>query len=197
MATAEQSIELQPFGERDFDELISAVPDAGFLLQWAGPQYVYPLDRRQLEETLAKTEGDSPSALVYKAVLAGTAGAFPVTVGHVQLLDIDRQYKSCVLGRVLIFPKHRGKGLGRAMVGAAVREAFDTLGLREMTLAVFDFNERAVRTYRGHGFVGLDHGAHEFGGESWGYTRMSLRASAWRRPRRSGFLRRLRGSSSS
>ena len=197
MATADQSVELQPFGESDFDELIAAVPDAGFLLQWAGPQYVYPLDRRQLEETVAKTAGDNPSSRVYKAVLTATAGASLPTVGHVQLLDIDRQYKSCVLGRVLILPEHRGKGLGRAMVGAALREAFDALGLRDMTLAVFDFNEPAVRTYRGHGFVGLDHGAHEFGGETWGYTRMSLRASAWRRPRRRGFLHWLRGSSSS
>lgn len=189
----EQALELRQFGEADFDDLISVVPDAAFVLQWAGPQYVFPLDREQLAATLAKTEGEYPSARMYKAVLPdGESGRF-FTVGHVQLLDIDRQYGVCVLGRVLIFPEHRGKGLGVAMVDAALREAFDNLGLKEVMLAVFDFNEPALRTYRGRGFENFDHGEHKFAGEPWGYTRMSLRASEWRRPKRRRFLAWLRG----
>jgi len=51
-------LELREFGRSDFAELLAVVPDAPFLLQWSGPQYVYPLDERQLEETLAKAEGE-------------------------------------------------------------------------------------------------------------------------------------------
>ncbi len=209
MPDAERSVELQPFAADDMDELISMVPDAGFLLQWAGPHYLFPLDRSQLEDTLAKSQGENPRVLVYKAVLRlepaggdqpGLGGAVAqaraggeATVGHIQLLDIDRQYKSCVLGRVLIFPEHRGRGLGKAMVAAALQEAFGGLGLREMTLAVFDFNAPALATYRGQGFVQFDLGSHEFAGQTWTYIRMALSAREWRRRSRPGLWRRLRG----
>lgn len=201
MLDADRALELQAFTAADFDQLISAVPDAGFLLQWAGPQYVYPLDQAQLEDTLAKSEGETPRVLAYKAVLlprAGQAGrpapgGRAVTAGHVQLLDIDRQYRSCVLGRVLIFPEFRGRGLGKAMVAAALGEAFDRLGLRDVTLAVFDFNLPALATYRSQGFVEFDRGSHDFAGQTWTYRRMAVSAREWRHRSRPSLWRRFWG----
>jgi RimJ/RimL family protein N-acetyltransferase len=195
------TVELLPFSEGDFDELLAAVPDAGFLLQWAGPQYVYPLDRRQLEETVARTKGPSPRMLAYKAVLRPCdegrqpfdRNATACTVGHIQLLDIDRQYKTCVLGRVLIFPRYRGRGLGRAMVAAALQEALGKLALRDVTLAVFDFNRPALAVYHSQGFTAFDHGYHEFAGETWAYTRMALSARDWRHRRQPSLWKRLLG----
>jgi RimJ/RimL family protein N-acetyltransferase len=196
---ADPSVELLPFAEDDFNELIAAVPDAKFLLQWAGPQYVYPLDRTQLEDTVARAKGRNPRVLVYKAVLRpfaegqqpGDRNRSACTIGHVQLLDIDRQHKVCVLGRVMIFPAYRGRGLGKAMVAAALQEAFGGLALRDVTLAVFDFNRPALATYRSQGFAEFDHGSHDFAGEIWGYTRMVLSARDWRRGRRASLWQRL------
>jgi hypothetical protein len=54
-------IKLQTFDESDFNQLIAAIPDARFLLQWAGPKYNFPLDVSQLKDTLAKTTGEQPS----------------------------------------------------------------------------------------------------------------------------------------
>ena len=172
-----EPLDLRPFGEGDFAQLIGHVADARFLLQWSGPEYVFPLDARQLRETLARTRGKTPSSKVFKAILSGAA----VTVGHVQLLDIDYESGTCVLGRVLIFPEHRGKGLGKPLVGSAVAVAFAALGLREVTLRVFALNQPAVATYESVGFVksSPDPDHHEVEGETWEIFAMELSRERW------------------
>jgi len=152
--------------------LIAAVADARFLLQWAGPKYTYPLDVSQLKETLAKTTDEQPSFKVLKAIRSNTSE----TVGHIQLMDIDYSTASCVLGRVLIFPDHRGNGLGKAMVRLAVKDAFEKLGLDEIRLNVFDFNEIAIATYKSIGFIDyqIKKGALKFQNETWNVIKMKL-----------------------
>jgi RimJ/RimL family protein N-acetyltransferase len=174
---AYEPLELRPFDARDFAQLIAQVPDARFLLQWSGPEYAFPLDSRQLRETLAKTRGKTPSFKVYKAVLSGAAA----TIGHVQLMDIDYESGTCILGRVLIFPEHRGKGLGKFLVRSALHEAFAGLGLREVTLRVLAFNRPAVATYESVGFVKSrpGPGPHLVDGESWDVFAMELSQARW------------------
>jgi hypothetical protein len=41
-------IELQNFGEEDFDRLISWIKDEDEMIQFAGPAFTYPLTREQL-----------------------------------------------------------------------------------------------------------------------------------------------------
>lgn len=177
-------LELREFNESDFDQLIAAIPDKRAHLQWAGPEYAYPLTAGQLKETLSKTTGETPSFKVYKAVLSDTGR----TVGHVQLMDIDRTGSRCVLGKVLIFPAHRGRGLGTSLVRSAVEEAFAGLGLREVTLLVFDFNEAAIATYKSIGFVPAPPhpGALPFEGETWQAIRMALTGERWSEHSRRG-----------
>lgn len=174
---AEEAVELRAFGEDDFARLIAAIPDARFLLQWAGPEYTYPLDARQLQETLAMAIGETATFKVYKAVLPNTGD----TVGHVQLMDIDHGSGTCVLGRVLIFPEHRGKGFGRSMVGLAIDEAFAALDLEKMALRVFTFNDAAIATYRSLGFVRSPAPpiAHPFEGEGWEVMSLELTRERW------------------
>jgi RimJ/RimL family protein N-acetyltransferase len=170
-------IKLQTFDESDFNQLIAAVPDARFLLQWTGPKYIYPLDVSQLKDTLAKTTGEQPSFKVLKAIRSNTSE----TVNHIQLMDIDYSSVSCVLGRVLIFADHRGKGFGKAMVRLAVKDAFVNLGLHEITLNVFDFNESAIATYKSIGFIDyqLKKGALKFHNETWDVIKMKLNKDQW------------------
>jgi RimJ/RimL family protein N-acetyltransferase len=173
----DDSLELQEFEASDIDQLRAVITDPRLHLQWAGPEYSYPLDAREVKETLAKTMGETPSFRVYKAVLPST----DETVGHLQLMDIDYAGATCVLGKVLIFPAHRGKGLGRALVRSALDEAFAGLGLREVTLLVFDFNDAAIAIYRSLGFVPSppDPGALTFEGESWQALAMSVTRERW------------------
>ena len=172
-------IKLQIFDENDFNQLIAAVPDARFHFQWAGIRYIYPLDFSQLKDTLAKTTGEQPSFKVLKAIRSNTSE----TVGHIQLMDIDYSSASCVLGRVLIFPDHRGNGFGKAMVRLTVKDAFENLGLHEITLNVFDFNESAIATYKSIGFIDyqLIKGALKFRNESWNIIKMKLNKDQWLR----------------
>ncbi len=165
-------IRLQPFTPADFDALIEEIPDARFLMQWAGPQYVFPLTADQLTETLSKTVGKVPTFCAFKAVRRSPLA----TVGHIQLINIDKCTARCVLGRVLIFKAYRGCGFGRAMVAAAVREAFETLGMNEIELNVFDFNIPALNLYQQLGFCPfqLVKGACKLEKEDWNLIKMKL-----------------------
>ena len=170
-------IRLQIFKESDFNQLIAEVPDARFLLQWSGPKYIYPLDVSQLQDTLAKTTGDELSYKVFKVIRSNTSE----TVGHIQLMNIDYSTKSCALGRALIFSGHRGKGFGKVMARLAVKDAFEHLGLHEITLNVFDFNESAIATYESTGFVEYqsNKGAQKFQNETWNVIKMKLSKDVW------------------
>jgi len=170
-------IELQPFNEGDFSQLIAEIPNARFLLQWAGPKYAYPLDSIQLTGTLSKTTDGKPSYQVFKVIRPDTSE----TVGHIQLMDIDFDAASCVLGRVLIFHKYRGNGFGKAMVQMAVNFAFEELYLTEVTLGVFDFNTPAIRAYKSIGFseYQFHKGARQFQKESWNVIKMKLDKCSW------------------
>jgi RimJ/RimL family protein N-acetyltransferase len=189
-----EAIELLPFTRDDFDPLIAQVPDARFLLQWSGPEWIFPLDVSQLDETLGKAKGHSPSFKVFKAVLPPS----PVAVGHVQLMHIDYESETCVLGRVLIFCEHRGKGLGAPLVMAALDEAFVHLGLREVSLKVFAFNKPAVHTYETVGFVtsGCDVEPSEIDRETWEVLSMKLGRERWAESRRHRPTPEHRGASS-
>jgi len=170
-------IKLHQFDEKDFTKLISTVPDARFLLQWAGPKYIYPLDVAQLNDTLAKTTGEQPSFKVFKATGSDDSEA----IGHIQLMNIGYSNSTCILGRVLIFPEHRGKGSGKEMVRRVVEYAFTNLGLHEITLDVFDFNASAISTYKSVGFVEYEFnkGARQFQDECWNIIKMKLNKDQW------------------
>lgn len=170
-------IELQPFNEDDFSQLIAEIPDARFLLQWAGPQYTYPLDTAQLSGTLAKTNGEKASFKAFRVIRSDTTE----TVGHIQLMDIDYNAESCTLGRVLIFQKYRGNGFGKAMLKVAVKFALVNMHLAEITLGVFDFNTPAIGVFKNIGFTEFQFkkGARQFQNESWNVIKMKINKVDW------------------
>jgi RimJ/RimL family protein N-acetyltransferase len=170
-------IKLQPFDESDFHQLIVEIPDARFLLQWAGPKYTFPLDASQLSDTLVKTIGEEPSLLVFKGIKSDTSE----TVGHIQLMNIDYNSGTCVLGRVLIFQKFRNNGFGKAMVRAAIIVAFEEMNLAEVTLKVFDFNTTAISLYKSIGFCDFqfERGTRQFQDENLNAITMKLYKDSW------------------
>ncbi len=170
-------IKLQPFNEDDFSQLIAEIPDTRFLLQWAGPKYTFPLDAAQLNDTLANTNGEKPPLKAFRVIRSDTIEI----VGHIQLMDIDYNAGSCILGRVLIFRKYRGNGFGKAMVEEAVKFAFGNMHLAEITLGVFDFNTPAIDVYRSIGFAEFQFmkDARQFQNESWNVIRMKLNKVEW------------------
>jgi len=144
---------LRPFGRADFARLIGWVPSAEFLVQWSGPKFSWPLDEAQLDAYAAEAAPAADAVgrrLIYSAADAASGEVF----GHIELNEIDPYERSATIARVLIGPPElRGTGLGAAMVLAAMRIAFEDLGLHRLEIRAFDFNEAALRCYRRLGFV--------------------------------------------
>ncbi len=171
-------IELQKFDESDIPRLVRWIPNARFLLQFAGPHYTHPLDLPQLKEMLEKTKGDRPSHFMFKALLLPEKA----TIGHIELFAIDYKMRSAHLGRVLIGETgQRGKGYGAAMITEAISFAFTEIDLAEITLAVFDFNRSAIACYKKLGFLEYEfqENACRVDNEFWNLSRMRLERKHW------------------
>jgi RimJ/RimL family protein N-acetyltransferase len=75
-----------------------------------------------------------------------------------------------------------GMGYGTEATRLMLEHAFSTLGLHRVGLAVFEFNERAIRTYRRCGFVveGRAREAIWRDGRFWDEIQMSILDTEWR-----------------
>ena len=67
------------------------------------------------------------------------------------------------------------------MVSSVVEYAFVTLGVTNITLGVFDFNNSAIATYEKIGFIQfrVDKGARQYQNEKWNIIRMELCLKHW------------------
>jgi RimJ/RimL family protein N-acetyltransferase len=75
------------------------------------------------------------------------------SIGFVGCFNIDWHARAAELGVILGSKEHLGKGYGTEAVTLLLKFAFDELGLHRLFLRVFDFNERAIQSYRKCGFV--------------------------------------------
>ena len=68
-------------------------------------------------------------------------------------LNIDWRNRSGELGIVIGNPDYLGKGYGKEAVDLLLGFGFNELNLHRVGLQVFDFNERAIRSYQKSGMV--------------------------------------------
>ena len=168
-------LELVPFTEADIDRLPGwiSTPEEHFL--WTASGFEYPLAREAFRDFLrAGTErGDR---LFFKAVIEGEA------IGHIELGAIDLRNRSLRIGRVLLAPAARGRGLGEEMMRAALAIAFDRFQAHRVELGVFDINPRAIACYERVGFRRDGVRREAFlapSGEYWSEMVMSILAPEW------------------
>lgn len=167
---------LRPFQRADFPRLISWLPDARSLFQWAGLDYSFPLDAEQLEANQSRSETDPPERCILKAVLRTEEA-----VGHVELAVPSWPQFTGRLGRILVAPAVQGRGYGLRIVEEACTFGFGALGLSHLDLVVFDCNTAAIACYERVGFALQGPEATlEFGGEPWRRSVMSLARDRWR-----------------
>lgn len=173
-------IELIPFTEADIDPLRGWIRSLEELLLWTASSFGFPLTRNHIARHLCDSAA-SGNRLIFKAV----DSARGETVGHVELGALDSRNRSTRIGRVLIAPGARGRGLGVGMMRAALAHAFDVLQVHRTELGVFDVNPRAIACYERAGFrregVRRESFAvpEELGGGYWGEVIMSVLASEW------------------
>ena len=73
-------------------------------------------------------------------------------IGTVMLYNFGRGHESCELGISLGEDSSRGRGLGREAVIVALRWVWNNRPVRTVFLHALDWNERAIRCFRGAGF---------------------------------------------
>lgn len=74
-------------------------------------------------------------------------------IGSIGLMDQSRRDGTAQLGVGIFDPEYVGKGYGREAIGLVLDWAFRVQSWRRIWLTVLATNERAVRAYRGLGFV--------------------------------------------
>ncbi|MCF6476302.1 GNAT family N-acetyltransferase [Nonomuraea sp. MG754425] len=172
-------IELRAFEPADAEELIAWVTGPEALVTWSGNSgFTWPLRAEQL----AAFHASDPSR---RALMAVAAGGAPV--GHF-MLRTEPPGRSVRLGMVLVSPEVRGRGVGRAMLEAALGAAFAEPAVQEVNLGVYTRNEGAARLYERLGFRRghTEPRATRVGGEWWPSTTMTLPRATWRPHRPAG-----------
>ncbi|MEV8534738.1 GNAT family protein [Streptomyces sp. NPDC051211] len=180
--TALPLLSLRPFRLADDAPLLHRwVTTPAELLTWAGPAFSWPLDRTQL--TAYATE---PGRHTWTAVAPGpeqvpgpdqVPGPEEVPLGHISLCR-HPDGSGARLGRVLIAPEARGRGLGEALLRQTLDRAFGELGLPALDLGVYTHNTPAVRLYERLGFrtEALLPDVEEVDGVRWSALQMRLNA---------------------
>ena len=140
-------IHLVLFTPADIDRLIGWIPSLEALQLWTASSFDFPLTREHLEGHL-RDSAQRGDRLIYKAVTPEDGRI----VGHVELGAIDYHHRSLRIGRVLLDPEVRGRGLGAEMMRSALSLAFDTLQMHRVELGVFAGNPRAIACYERAGF---------------------------------------------
>ncbi len=166
-------IKLEPFKRSDFKQLIDWIDSEGFLIQWSGNAFTYPLHEQQLEKYI-----ESENTLAFKVIDEETKEV----VGHISLGQIDHINKSARIGKVLVGDtRMRGRSIGKHMMKAVLYIAFDELKLHRVTLGVYDFNASAILCYEKIGFIkeGLLRESKKVGETYWNLWEMSMLEYEW------------------
>ncbi len=106
------------------------------------------LERKEVEQWLS-TRATAAGRADW-AIVAVDDGRF---LGEVVLSDIDIDNRSGGFRIALAGPEEYGRGYGTEATRLVAEFAFGVLALHRLGLEVFDFNARAVATYRRCGFV--------------------------------------------
>ena len=159
---------LEKFEEVDFDRLISWVDSEESMIQFSGPIFDYPITHRQLVNYR-----NTKNRLVYKVVDADSKEV----IGHAELNNIDHKNRSAKICRILVGGKQqRNKGYGKAIINESIHIVFEDLKFHRLDLAVYDFNQQAIKCYKDCGFEieGLFIDNKKVGNDYWSTYTMSI-----------------------
>ena len=123
----------------DLSTVTGWIPDADTLNLFTGPRLQWPLTAEQLID-MELLDGFSAWIAVDEELTA---------VGH---FDLTLDHRTARLGRVIIDPEKRGRGLAHALIHLAIARARE-LDADEIQLNVIAGNGPASRTYERAGFT--------------------------------------------
>ncbi len=163
--------------------------DAPVMTTWArNSEFVRMLDadptqpwslagtRKELEEMASRERPNSVHLMI--CTLADDQA-----IGFISLGGINWVHGSAWVGIGIGDPAFWGKGYGTEAMQLLLRYAFDELNLWRVNLNVFEYNERAVRSYIKTGFVVEGRARHMFmrEGRRWDFIYMGILRDEWAR----------------
>ena len=134
-------IRLRPWKKEDFQELMEWFSDEEAFYKWSAGKFDWPLTERQLLDYYGQFEKDQRGWILAALDDEGRLA------GHLLMRKADYGKKSIHFGFIVVSPRLRGMGAGRAMVSQALKYAGEILGMERVTLGVFENNPAARRCY--------------------------------------------------
>lgn len=100
-------------------------------------------------------------------------------IGNTMLRDVDYRHRTAEFAIMIGEPDCRGKGYGTEATQLMLDYAFTALGLHNVMLSVYEFNQAAKRAYEKAGFreAGRRRQAHWMGGKLWDVIYMDCLAT--------------------
>lgn len=135
-------MELRPTAAGDLETILGWVENNQEMVMWSGLTFTWPLEYGQLARYL-----DNPNRTYWSAVDT----AAKKLMGHASLL-IDNDADLMRVGFIIVDPGRRGRGVGRELVDAVVRQGFQASTLPVMKLGVYSHNTAALDLYESLGF---------------------------------------------
>jgi RimJ/RimL family protein N-acetyltransferase len=169
-------LELIPFTEDDIDRLLGWITSEEEHFLWTASAR-RPSARADFQK-LMRDSAERGDRQFFKAIDRDSGNV----IGHLELGAIDLHNRSTRIGRVLLAPEARGRGLGAALMRAGLAKAFGEMGMHRVDLWVFESNRGAIACYERVGFrhEGVVREAFKAGdGEYWSFLLMSLLESEW------------------
>lgn len=153
----------------DAAKIVSWIDDERALITWGGPYFDFPLSIPAVSKLIAEHVGEKPTRECW--ALDGPDGEFIATFQ----LSLNFRSGQAGLGRVLINPDFRGRGIAKQMLRIAERKAFERSEINRLELRVYTFNDAAIAAYKKAGFVfeGTERQSARFRSEYWDTMIMS------------------------
>ena len=162
-------LRLRPYKKCDAEAIVSWIGDERSFRQWCSDRFpAYPITARDLNDYYdARAMLDNH----YEMTAFDESGV----AGHLILRFTDEEKKILRFGFVIVDSRRRGAGLGKEMLGLAIRYGFEILKAETITLGVFENNASAYRCYRSVGFRETGKTVpHRFFGEDWNVIELEL-----------------------
>jgi len=163
-------IRLEKFDKEFYPQLMNSIKSARELMQFAGPEFIFPLTEEQIEKSLS-----DKNRIAFRVV----NNSNDATIGHCEICFKD---SFANLGRILIMDETlRGKGIGKQIVTLLLGFILENSKQRNVELNVFDFNTNAIKCYEKIGFVTNPDKkfVREMDNETWTAINMQLNLDNW------------------
>ena len=143
-------MKLRPYKPADAATILSWVRDEETFRRWVTDRYPhYPITPAEMNEKYLVFNDDCPEPDNFYPM---TACDETDLLGHLILRFTDAEKTVVRFGFVIVDDARRGTGIGRRMLGMAVRYAAEFLKAKKITIGVLENNPGALRCYLGVGF---------------------------------------------